>query len=282
MAKASLLGLLACALSVQLGGACLRCWPDAAAYFRYDAHLLLGDAKAADMLEKLFLGSPGDHANYGGSYLEREHMEREAGTLFLRLEKIIQKSGKDHERLMKEAEQEKQNFIEQLKEAYKAFLKESQSRFQPYEVAQCTNCRVLKASCNDAIICAGPNVLAAVFVTFVLLLILGVAMWYYRHKKKAKGEAKEEEAKEDGGKDESSSESSETSEWSDDTAPNSPVYYNVPGPTKSSNPEPVYENIRQSPKYENIPSPPELDIPKPPKSNISKESPIYENIPSPP
>ncbi|XP_053116712.1 testis-expressed protein 51 isoform X3 [Hemicordylus capensis] len=252
MAKASLLGLLACALSVQLGGACLRCWPDAAAYFRYDAHLLLGDAKAADMLEKLFLGSPGDHANYGGSYLEREHMEREAGTLFLRLEKIIQKSGK------------------------------GQSRFQPYEVAQCTNCRVLKASCNDAIICAGPNVLAAVFVTFVLLLILGVAMWYYRHKKKAKGEAKEEEAKEDGGKDESSSESSETSEWSDDTAPNSPVYYNVPGPTKSSNPEPVYENIRQSPKYENIPSPPELDIPKPPKSNISKESPIYENIPSPP
>lgn len=76
MAKASFLTWLAFwALSVQLAGTCLRCWPDAAEYFSYDAHLLLQNAETSDKLDKLFLGSPEDRYYYGYLGTELGHSQ---------------------------------------------------------------------------------------------------------------------------------------------------------------------------------------------------------------
>ncbi|ETE73088.1 Neurofilament heavy polypeptide, partial [Ophiophagus hannah] len=101
MATAFLLGLLLWAVPVQLAGTCLRCWPDAAAYFIYDANLLLQqDSAASDHLGTLFLGNVQELASYGSGYL-------------------------DHEVLMKEAELEKADFIKRLEEASNLFVKES-------------------------------------------------------------------------------------------------------------------------------------------------------------
>lgn len=70
MATASLLGLLLWAVPMQLAGTCLRCWPDAAAYFIYDANLLLQqDSAASDQLGTLFLGNAKELASYGSGYL---------------------------------------------------------------------------------------------------------------------------------------------------------------------------------------------------------------------
>ncbi|XP_020654440.3 testis-expressed protein 51 [Pogona vitticeps] len=256
MAKAPLLGFLAWVLPTQLAGTCLRCWRDAAVYFGYDVDLLLGqDSEATDKLGKLFLGRAGDRVSNSRQFLEREHMEREAGNLFLRLEKIIQNSGKDQERLLKEAEQEKLNFVKKLEEASHAFLKEicsfscAKSRFRPYEVVQCINCRLLKAPCNDPVVCAGPNVLTGVSVTFLILLGIGGIWWYRRRKKKAGKEDKSEDDEEK--ESSSSSEGSESSE--SEEAVSSPSPARKPSTPLTNNPPTV-----------NIPSPPPFDFPSPP------------------
>lgn len=70
MATASLLGLLLWAAPMKLAGTCLRCWPDAAAYFIYDANLLLQkDSAASNQLGALFLGNVKELASYGSGYL---------------------------------------------------------------------------------------------------------------------------------------------------------------------------------------------------------------------
>ncbi|XP_053218013.1 testis-expressed protein 51 isoform X1 [Podarcis raffonei] len=260
MARISLLGWLAWSLPVQLAGTCLRCWPDAIVYFGYDSYLLLGqDSEATKNLGKLFIGSAEDLAAYGRHYLEREHMEREAGTLFLHLEQIIKRSGKDHGSLMREAEEEKKNFVKRLEEASKAFVKEvcslscAKSRFRPYEVAQCSNCQLIKVSCLDPFVCAGPNVIAAVLVPLLLLLGIGAAWWYRRRKQKEQGKDKSSG-------DEDSSESSEWSSDSSEKADANPIYAEVPS-------TPIYANVpahADVPAYANVPNPPEFTIPSPP------------------
>lgn len=76
MAKAPVLGLLVWALSVELTGTCLRCWPDAAKYFGYDAKLLLaGETQTVTRLKQLFLSSSEDRGIYGGAFLGIELRE---------------------------------------------------------------------------------------------------------------------------------------------------------------------------------------------------------------
>ncbi|KAH0626437.1 hypothetical protein JD844_001408 [Phrynosoma platyrhinos] len=235
---------------------------------------------------------------------ERDHMEREAGNLFLRLENIIHSSGKDHERIMREAELEKQNFVKKLDEASHSFMKEicslscGQSRYRPYEVAHCVSCQLLKAPCNDPMVCAGAKVLTAVLVTLLILLGIGGAVWYYRRKKKAEGEAKDkdDDDKESSGSSKSSESSDEweSSEESEGGAANSqarnvsgsrarnipthPHYENL-NPTHYENPSPThYEN--PSPTHYENPSPPPFDIPSPPPFDIPSPPPF--DIPSPP
>lgn len=83
MAKASLLGLLAWVLPVQLTGTCLRCWPDAAVYFGYDVYLLLGqDSEATDKLGKLFLGKAGDRVSNSRQFLGTEFREEKGQATF--------------------------------------------------------------------------------------------------------------------------------------------------------------------------------------------------------
>nr|XP_034992651.1 testis-expressed protein 51 [Zootoca vivipara] len=256
MARISLLGWLAWSLPAQLAGTCLRCWPDAVVYFGYDSYLLLGqDSEATKNLGKLFIGSAEDH---GRHYLEREDMEREAGTLFLHLEEIIKRSGKDHGSLMREAEEEKKNFVKRMEEASKAFVKEvcslscAKSRYRPYEVAQCSNCQLIKVSCLDPFVCAGPNVIAAVLVTLLLLLGIGAAWWYRRRKQK--------EQEKDKSSDEDSSRSSEWSSDSSEKADANPIYAEVPN-SPIYDTVPTYANV---PVYANVPNPPEFTIPSPP------------------
>ncbi|XP_026567944.1 testis-expressed protein 51 [Pseudonaja textilis] len=264
MATAFLLGLLLWAVPVQLASTCLRCWPDAAAYFIYDANLLLQqDSAASDHLGTLFLGNVKELASYGSGYLEREHMEREAGNLFHHLELIIQKSQKNHEVLMKEAELEKADFIKRLEDASNLFVKEicsfscGQSRFRPYEVVQCRNCQILKASCYDLRICTGTNIVAAVLITLTVLLgVVGVAIWYCcRKKAPEETESQDEdetelqdetESQDDKDNEDEGNDSSETSEKSEEAALTSPVA------------------DYSSPPEINMPSPPEFNIPSPP------------------
>ncbi|KAL8176683.1 UNVERIFIED_CONTAM: hypothetical protein K2H54_037496 [Gekko kuhli] len=269
---ACLYGLLIWALSVQLADTCLCCWPDAAKYFSYDVQLLVGGNKdVVEKLEKLFLGSSGKCAIYGGRFLEREDMEREAGNLFLRLQQIVQKNEKDPERLMMEAGREKQNFSKRLEEVSGTLLKEKLIRFRPYELADCGGCRLLKAPCSDSLVCAGPNVLAGVLVTLVILLGAGAGVWYYRRKKAREGEPK---AQEDDSTESSSS--SWSSEWSDDTDTPNPPAEKTPNPTKANAPDPPYQNIppisNPSTPYQNVPP---IPNPSTPYQNVSP-------IPSPP
>ncbi|XP_042329725.1 testis-expressed protein 51 [Sceloporus undulatus] len=290
MAKASLLGFLAWALPMQVAGTCLRCWPDAVAHFGYDAYLLLDrDSEATRRLVKIFLESPSGSS--GRMYLERDHMEREAGNLFLHLENFIQRSGKDHERLLREAEQEKENFVKKLDEASQSFMKEicsfscGQSRYRPYEVAHCKSCQLLRAPCNDPMVCAGPKVLIAVLLTFLFLLGIGGGVWYYRRKKKAAGEGKDqdEDDKESSGSSKSaeSSDEWESSEESEEAVRDSKSR-NVSNLLASGSragkirSHPHYENVN-TPHYEN---PPPFDIPSPPPFDIPSPPPF--DIPSPP
>ncbi|XP_026538201.1 testis-expressed protein 51 [Notechis scutatus] len=276
MATAFLLGLLLWAVPVQLASTCLRCWPDAAAYFIYDANLLLQkDSAASDHLGTLFLGNVKELASYGSGYLEREHMEREAGNLFHHLELIIQKNKKNHEVLMKEAELEKADFIKRLEEASNLFVKEicsfscGQSRFRPYEVVQCSNCQILKASCYDLRICAGPNIVAAVLITLTVLLgVLGVAIWYCCRKKASEETESQDEDDDDKDNEDDGKDSSETSEKSEEAAQTSPVadYSSPPEINMPSPPSPPEINMPSppSPPEINMPSPPEFNIPSPP------------------
>ncbi|XP_077171956.1 testis-expressed protein 51 [Paroedura picta] len=273
-AMACLHGLLIWALSARLTDACLCCWPDAAKYFGYDVQLLAnGNKEVADKLEQLFLGgSSGKCAIYGGRFLEREDMEREAGNLFVQLQQIIQKNEKDLDRLMTEAGREKQNFSKRLEEVSGTFLKEicsascEQIRFQPYELAECGGCRLLKVPCNDSTVCAGPNVLAGVLVTIVILLSAGAGVWYYRHKK----------AEEEGGPKENddagSSESSWSSEGSEDTDSPSPSAEKTPKSTKANAPD---QSFTKSSPYQNVPP-----APSTPYQNVPPfPSTPYQNIP---
>ncbi|KAL7977502.1 hypothetical protein Chor_009451 [Crotalus horridus] len=300
MATASLLGLLLWAVPMQLAGTCLRCWPDAAAYFIYDVNLLLQqDTAASDRLGTLFLGNVKELASYASGYLEREDMEREAGNLFHHLELIIQKSQKNHEVLMKEAELEKADFIKRLEEASDLFVKESslqfflwasltesmgvyaaqdkegrsnsissitstgQSRFRPYEVVQCRNCQILKVSCYDFRICAGPNVVAAVLITLTVLLgVVGVAVWYCCRKKTSEETESEDEDDDNKNNDEDSSETSESSEKSEEAAPIPPVP-DYPSPPEYDTPNLPEFDMPSPPEFD-MPSPPEFDIPSPP------------------
>ncbi|XP_039190904.1 testis-expressed protein 51 isoform X2 [Crotalus tigris] len=274
MATASLLGLLLWAVPMQLAGTCLRCWPDAAAYFIYDVNLLLQqDTAASDRLGTLFLGNVKELASYASGYLEREDMEREAGNLFHHLELIIQKSQKNHEVLMKEAELEKADFIKRLEEASDLFVKEicsfscGQSRFRPYEVVQCRNCQILKVSCYDLRICAGPNVVAAVLITLTVLLgVVGVAVWYCCRKKTSEETESEDEDDDNKDNDEDSSEISESSEKSEEAAPIPPV------PDYPSPPEYYTPNL---PEFD-MPSPPEFDMPSSPEFDIPSPPNFYD------
>ncbi|XP_034275460.1 testis-expressed protein 51 isoform X1 [Pantherophis guttatus] len=274
MATASLLGLLLWAAPVKLAGTCLRCWPDAAAYFIYDANLLLQkDSAASDQLGTLFLGNVKELASYGSGYLEREHMEREAGNLFHHLELIIQKSQTNHEVLMKEAEMEKADFIKRLEEASNLFVKEicsfscGQSRFRPYEVAQCRNCQILKASCYDLRICAGPNIVAAVLISLTVLLgVLGVAMWYCCRKKTSEETESQDEDDDDKDNEDDSSGTSEGSEKSEEAALTTSVPY-YSNPPETDMPSPPEFDVPSPPEFD-MPSPPEYDMPNPPEYDI--------------
>lgn len=75
MAKACLLTWFALVLTVRMASTCLNCWPDAAEYFSYDAHLLVKDADTSDKLEKLFLGRSDNQPYYGGNFFGTELRE---------------------------------------------------------------------------------------------------------------------------------------------------------------------------------------------------------------
>ncbi|XP_025025354.1 testis-expressed protein 51 [Python bivittatus] len=367
MATASLLGLLLWAVPVQLAGTCLRCWPDAGAYFIYDASLLLGqNSTASDQLETLFLGDVKELASYGQGFLEREHMEREAGNLFHHLEQIVQKSQKNHEELMKEAELEQKDFIKRLEEASDLFVKESmylfslplpdssisvhsksgfmlsqimdpsstklsllvelgvfyflqdeggwsnsispitstgQSRFRPYEVAQCRNCQMLKASCYDLRICAGDCLLPILspistqyccssldntcdlaggygscrvsddhfpiqFHLWPTMEQLKTALTiplYYRLYRHIKAAEETESQDDDDDNDNDDKDSSETSESSEKSEEADPAspVVNYPSPPEINFPSPPEFNNPSPPEFNN-PSPPEFNIPSPP------------------
>uniref|UniRef100_A0ACB8EVQ1 Uncharacterized protein n=1 Tax=Sphaerodactylus townsendi TaxID=933632 RepID=A0ACB8EVQ1_9SAUR len=228
-------------------------------------------------------------------------MERETGNIFLQLQEIIQKNGKDPDRFMTEAERQRQNFSQRLEKVSKTLVKERKIRFQPYELADCGSCHVLKAPCNDLLVCAGPNVLAGVLVTLAILLGAGGGVWYYRCKKAGeKGESKTQE--------DDDTESLQTwgsSEWSDESdepslqanAPNPTwnPYQNVPpvpganapNPSSTGNP---YQNVPPAPQA-NAPNPtwnPYQNVPPAPEANAPNQSSTwspYQNvppIPSPP
>ncbi|XP_034275461.1 testis-expressed protein 51 isoform X2 [Pantherophis guttatus] len=244
MATASLLGLLLWAAPVKLAGTCLRCWPDAAAYFIYDANLLLQkDSAASDQLGTLFLGNVKELASYGSGYLEREHMEREAGNLFHHLELIIQKSQTNHEVLMKEAEMEKADFIKRLEEASNLFVKE-----------------ICSFSC-------GPNIVAAVLISLTVLLgVLGVAMWYCCRKKTSEETESQDEDDDDKDNEDDSSGTSEGSEKSEEAALTTSVPY-YSNPPETDMPSPPEFDVPSPPEFD-MPSPPEYDMPNPPEYDI--------------
>ncbi|XP_062814173.1 testis-expressed protein 51 [Anolis carolinensis] len=284
MAKGPLIGLLAWTLPMQLAGTCLRCWPDAVVSFGYDANLLLGqDSEAARSLVNIFLG---DTTSNGRRYLERDHMEREAGQLFRRIENIISTRGKEH--VIGAAEEEKKNFVKKLEEASNAFMKQlcglscAKSRFRPYEVAHCIDCQVSNVFCNDPVVCAGANVLAGVLVTFFLLLGIGGGVWYYRRKKKAEEEEeKEDEDKEDEEKEDEDKEDEEKEdEDKEDEEKEDEDKEDEEASESSKSNEESEESKAKKPPASNIPSPPPFDIPSPPPFDIPSPPPF--DIPSPP